>query len=214
MLSGAALAIAIPAFCWLPFVLGDHATLHAISANFTLRANSPLRLFNVHVDDVPSWWRNVELLGALAAASIAAWRRDWRTAFAAGCAARLLLDPAGFDYYVAGLIMATALTERFCGVRPWRTPLLLIAMVYVNPMLSMHAEVRVRFLVLTVVLVSWLSNLRPRLTGQRGSGQRESAVLIGIPGPRDPSGTASRPANALVRQGRSAQKGLVVPPEE
>ena len=214
MLSGAALAVLIPAVCWLPFVLGDHATLHAVSANFTLRADSPLRLFNVHVDDVPSWWRNVELLGASSAASVAALRRDWRTAFAAGCAARLLLDPAGFDYYVAGLIMATALTERLCRLRPWRTALLLIAMVYVNPLLSTHVEVQLRFLVLTVVVASWLLKWRLPLPGRRGNVQHRGAVSFDIPGPRNPSGRASSPAKVLVRQGRSAQKSLVVPPEE
>jgi hypothetical protein len=212
--SALAIAIAIPAACWLPFVVGDHATLHAISANFSLRAESPLQMLGFRGDVVPSWWRSIELLGALAAASVAALRRDWRSAFAAGCAARLLLDPAGFGYYVAGVVMATAIAERLCALRPWRTALLLITLVYVNPLLSTGALAQVRFLVLTLLVVSWLSPWRRPLRGRSGNGGPQRAASIGIPGPRNPSGRAESPAEALVKQGRLAQESLVVPPEE
>lgn len=77
-------ALAVPLVCWLPFVLGDHATLSAVSDGFGLQAVSPLRALGVSGGSVPNWWRTFELTGSLAAAALAGWRRDWRLAFAAG----------------------------------------------------------------------------------------------------------------------------------
>lgn len=180
------IAIAVPALCWLPFVLGDHATLQAVSDNLSLRAGSTLRMLGLHGPDVPNWWRTVELLGACAVASAAALRRDWRVAFAAGCTARILLDPAGFDYYIAGLVMATAVSERLCGLQPWRTALLLVAMVYVNPLLSMHAQVQLRFIVLILIVVSWLHPRRAPVPRKGAAGGLANAAAMVVPGPRDP----------------------------
>jgi hypothetical protein len=208
------IAIAIPVACWLPFVLGDPHTLSAVSDNFSLRADSTLHVLGLHGLDAPNWWRTVELLGAFSASAIAALRRDWRVAFAAGCAARILLDPAGFDYYVAGLIMATALTERMSNLRPWRTALLLVSMVYVTPGLSTHAEVQLRFFVLSFVTASWL--YRWHIRGPFGAASPQTGVCApaDIPLPRASVQTSLHMANALVSQGQTALKGLHVPPSE
>jgi hypothetical protein len=151
-----ALAVAVPAVCWLPFMVGDPATLSTVSHGFELQLNSTVRALGLSSTFVPSWWRGVELGGALAAAGLVAVRRDWRMAFAAGCTVRLLLDPAGFDYYIAGLLMATAVTERMIGLRPWRTAVLLVSMVYANTFLSPGSMSVIRACVLTFLFLSWV----------------------------------------------------------
>ena len=149
-------AVAIPAACWLPFLLADAGTLKQVSHGFVLQQNAALRAIGMSGSHVPSWWRGAELAGAFAGACIAAVRRNWMVAFAAGCTARLLLDPAGFDYYVAGLILATALTERIAGLAPWRTALLSFTFVYTQIIFTSSALVTLRFATLALVLVSWM----------------------------------------------------------
>ena len=151
-----ALAIAIPAMCWLPFLLADSQTLRSVSHGFELQHNAALRAFGFGSDHVPLWWRSVELAGTLIAALLAAVRRSWLVAIAAGCTARLLLDPAGFDYYVAGVVLVTALTERLAGLPPWRTALLASGFVYAQVLIPTSATASVRAAVLGLVLVSWL----------------------------------------------------------
>jgi hypothetical protein len=203
------IAAAVPAVCWMPFVLGDHSTLSAVSIGFTLRGNSTLRVLGFSGLDVPNWWRSVELAGSFGVAAIAAIRRDWRVAFAAGCTARVLLDPAGFDYYVAGLVLATAVTERVSSVRPWRTLLLLVAMVYVNPLLTMHSQTLVRFCVLTLVTASWMypwrvpDRLRPVHAGAADA----------IPMPRGALSGQRQQANGPARRGQMAAFSQLVPPK-
>ncbi len=150
------IAVAIPAICWLPFLLSDPGTLKQVSHGFQLQTNSTLRALGMTGSHVPTWWRGAELAGALAAAFIAAVRRSWMVAFAAGCTARLLLDPAGFDYYVSGLVLATALTERMANLKPWRTALLCFSFIYTQVLFSSSTLVPLRFAALAIVLVSWM----------------------------------------------------------
>lgn len=157
-----ALAVAIPAACWLPFLLAEPMTLRAVSFGFELQPDSTVRAFGLSDSHVPSWWRSVQLSGSVVAAAWCAWRRDWLVAVAAGCTARLLLDPAGFDYYVAGLILATAVTERLRDLFPWRTALLACGFVYVQVLVPDAVEVYIRAVVLVVVLASWATRSRPR----------------------------------------------------
>ncbi len=175
------IGLAIPAACWLPFLLADQSTLHAVSYGFPLQPNSTLRVLGLGASHVAPWWRSVELAGALCAASVAAIRRDWRVAFAAGCTARLLLDPAGFDYYVAGLILVTALTERVAGLRPWRTILLTLAMVQAQLFVEPRAMAPLRFFAMAVVLVSWLHPWRSPRSRFAGSRPGEQVVTNWVP---------------------------------
>jgi hypothetical protein len=158
-----AIAIAVPAACWLPFVLGDHATLSAAGHGFRWLDNAPLHLLGLASGPLPDWWRSAELLGVLAAAALAA-RQDWRIAFAAGCTMRLLLDPAAFPYYYAGLLMATALTERLIGARPWRTAVLFVGVGVLPAVSDSKAAYLLQAVTLAVVYVSWLQPLRGRAT--------------------------------------------------
>ncbi len=169
------LAIAVPAACWLPFLLGDHATLTAVGHGFALQNNSPLRSLGFSGNYIPNSWRSVQLLSVLAAAGLAA-RRDWRYAFAAGCAMRLLLDPAGYGYYFAGLFMVTALTELLIGSRPWRTALVWLSSGYVSYLHSVQAIYVLQFVALLVVVVGWTQPW-PR---------RAAAARAAVPAPREP----------------------------
>jgi hypothetical protein len=166
------IALAVAAACWLPFVIGDHATLSAAGSGFRWLDNAPLHLLGLASGRMPDWWRSAELLGVVAGAALAA-RKDWRIAFAAGCTMRLLLDPAAFTYYYAGLLMATALTERFIGARPWRTALLFVCVGQLPAMSDSRSAYLLQAVTLAVVYVSWLrpsgadalaSRLRARFT--------------------------------------------------
>jgi hypothetical protein len=149
------IALAIPTACWLPFILGDHSTLSAVGHGFPLLPDSTLRLLGLSGKTIPDWWRSVQLSGALAGAALAA-RRDWRVAFAAGCAMRLLLDPAGLGYYDAGLLMVTAITERLTGSRPWRTAVLWALVAYLQYVVPGSMLVALRFVGLAGLYLSWV----------------------------------------------------------
>jgi hypothetical protein len=135
-------------------------------------------------------------------------------AFAAGCATRLLLDPAGFDYYVAGLIMATAASERLAGLRPWRTGLLLVSMVYATPWLSWHGEVLVRFSVLCLVLVSWLYPWRMPAVLRPLCSRRVALARGLVPEPRAALSKPFDLVDAQVGPGRIGAIRSALPPKE
>jgi hypothetical protein len=177
------IAVAVPAACWLPFVVGDHSTLAAVSHGLAVDQNSPLRTLGVFGPSLPDWWRTVELGGALAGAALAA-RRDWRVAFAAGCTMRLLLDPAAFGYYDAGLIMATALTERLIGARPWRTITLWMIFVYLPFAIPGNVDV-IRFVGFGAVFLSWVVPWR-RTTRDDGAPVSDGVSREPVPRQRDP----------------------------
>ncbi len=150
------IAVAVVAASWLPFFIGDPATLRAAGHGLFVQKNSTIRMLGIDSTYAPTWWRSLELVSALAVAFFAGRRRHWAVAFAAGCTMRLLLDPAGFDYYIAGLVMATYLTERMVGCKPWRTLLLCLTMMSAQNFLSPAQSVPLRFAVLVIVLGGWL----------------------------------------------------------
>jgi hypothetical protein len=166
------IGVAVVAASWLPFFIGDPATLRAAGHGLFVQKNSTIRMLGITSTYAPTWWRAAELAGALAAAFLAGRRRDWAVAFAAGCTMRLLLDPAGFDYYIAGLVMATYLTERIVGCKPWKTLLLCLTLMSAQNFLTSAQSVPLRFAVLVIVLAGWL--YRPA-----------RPVGPGVPAPRD-----------------------------
>jgi hypothetical protein len=176
------IAVAVPAACWLPFLLGDPSTLSAVGHGFTVQPSSLLRVMGFSGNVIPDWWRTLELACVLAGAALAA-RRDWRVGFAAGCAVRLMLDPAGYEYYYAGLIMVTALTERLVGARPWRTALVWLGAGFAPFLATQSFGGLVQFGVLAIVLVGWVLPWRR----PAGIGFEGAAVLREqVPAQRDP----------------------------
>jgi len=104
---GGALAAA-----WLPFLLGDPHTLSSLG-HFTIH-NSPssaLRALGVTSPGTPSWDRAGQLLLGGAVALVAVRRGRWAAVPLAVVVARLLLDPATYPYYTAGLLLACAAVD-------------------------------------------------------------------------------------------------------
>ena len=181
-----AIAVAIPAVCWLPFLLYDPDTLRATGHAFPLNETSPLRAFGLSGELVPSWLRSIQLLTVLAVAVVVTVRGNWRQAFAAGCATRLLLDPGTYDYYIAGLLMVVAVTERSAGQRGWRTLWLGVGLLLVPLFVGGVAMATIRAAVLGVVILGWIVQ------------RKRPAPLPLIPHPRSPEAVEERTASPTV----------------
>ncbi|HEX4430276.1 MAG TPA: hypothetical protein VHZ96_13500 [Frankiaceae bacterium] len=178
------IGVAIPAACWLPFFIGNHGTFSTVGYAFALRTDSPLRVLGLSGGVIPDWWRTVELVGVLVGAALAA-RRDWRVAFAAGCALRLLLDPASFRYYYGGLIMVVFLTERLVGAKPWRTAGLFVTAVYIPHLIAVPGATYFQITGLAAVFLSWAQPWR-RAGGAHGiADARATAAPELVPVPRE-----------------------------
>lgn len=108
-------ALALPAACWLPFVLADPATLTA-TGQFTIHnaPDSALRALGVLTPRTPWWCRPSQLLVATAVGALAVRRGRWPAVLLAGVAARLLLDPGTYAYYTAGAVLAALVLDVLC----------------------------------------------------------------------------------------------------
>jgi hypothetical protein len=109
---------------WLPFLLDDRRTLHALS-QFTIPTSgtSGLHVLGVTATRTPSWDRPAQLLLGLAAAALLVRMDRWWAIPMSSLGIRLLLDPGTHRYYTAGLAVAVLMWE-LC-VAPtkvaWRT---------------------------------------------------------------------------------------------
>jgi len=110
------------ALAWLPFLLADPHTLCALG-QFTIHnsASSALRALGVASSATPGWDRPAQLLLGAAVALVAVRRGRWAAVPLAVVAARLLLDPATYPYYTAGLLVACAAVDLLTPYR--RLPL-------------------------------------------------------------------------------------------
>ena len=100
------------ALAWLPFLVGDPHTLSSLG-QFTIH-NSPssaLRALGVTTPATPSWDRPAQLLLGGSVALLALRRGRWTAVPLAVVVARLLLDPATYPYYTAGLLLACAAVD-------------------------------------------------------------------------------------------------------
>ena len=113
------------AAAWLPFLLADPGTLHAGRFAIPNDASSSLRALGFTGPGTPLWDRPVQVLLGLALAVLAVRRGRWLAVPAVVLAVRMLLDPATYPYYEAGLVLATVLVD--LGVRRARLPWLSIA---------------------------------------------------------------------------------------
>lgn len=113
-------SLAVPAVCWLPFVLADPATVIA-TGRFTIlnAADSALRALGVTTARTPWWCRPTQLLLALTMAALAVRRGRWPAVLLAGVAARLLLDPGTYAYYTAGAVLAALVVDLLCPRTSW-----------------------------------------------------------------------------------------------
>lgn len=115
------------AVAWLPFLLADPGTLHAGRFAIPNDASSSLRALGFTEPGTPMWDRPVQVLLGLALATVAVHRGRWLAVPAIALGVRMLLDPATYPYYEAGLVLATVLVD--LGLRRTRWPWLSIVAV-------------------------------------------------------------------------------------
>lgn len=148
---------------WMPFVLADRGTLRAGQLGVKTSSRSVLHLLGVATGAMPTWVRPTQLLVALALASFAAWRGRWTAILLVGVSVRLLFDPAVFDYYTGGLVVAAFAWEilrKRPGV-PWLTFVLLWAVLLVG--INMQGDVLpalLRLVACAVAIVAALASPR------------------------------------------------------
>jgi hypothetical protein len=109
----AAVAIAIAASSWTPFVVLDRRTVGAL-ASFRLDVTGGSTLTLLGVDartEMPLWVRPAQLLLALALGCLAVQRGRWLAVPLVLVSCRLLLEPASWPYYYAGLVAAAAVWD-------------------------------------------------------------------------------------------------------
>ena len=113
-----AVAGAVTAAAWLPFVIGDRATLSALRPAVQTAPASVLALFGVPVGDAPAWVRPVQFGAAIALGTLAVARGRWGAVLLVGIAVRVALDPQVFLYYSAGLLVAALAWDLLRSPRP------------------------------------------------------------------------------------------------
>lgn len=118
----AAVALAIPALSFLPFVIADPHTLHAFAAAFPVSASAPVRLLGLAPNAAsPGWLRSAELGGALLVAAVTTRRRGAADGVAAGLLTRLLLDPSTYAYYASSAALAMVVADLLAGRKGGRS---------------------------------------------------------------------------------------------
>ncbi|MFG2041734.1 glycosyltransferase 87 family protein [Dactylosporangium sp. NPDC048998] len=108
------------AVAWLPFFAGDPHTSAALRYTIENRPVSALRVIGVRDPRTPPWDRPAQLALALALGALAVWRGRWAAIPLLAVAARLVLEPGGNKYYIAGLVVGTLVWD-FVGSR-WSSP--------------------------------------------------------------------------------------------
>jgi len=109
---------AVAAAAWMPFVLGDPATVGALRPQVSTSPASVLGLFGVPFGDSPAWVRPVQFCAALALGALAVARGRWGAVLLVGIAVRVGLDPEVFLYYSAGFLVAALTWDLLRSPRP------------------------------------------------------------------------------------------------
>lgn len=93
---------------WLPYLIGDPATLGLGKFRITNAAASTLNVIGVHSALTPWWGRPAQLIVALAVGMVLIHRGHRDRVLLSAVAARLLLDPQIYPYYTSGLVVGAA----------------------------------------------------------------------------------------------------------
>ena len=117
-----ALAAAVAAACWLPF-LADPDTLGQLwQFRLQVQPQSALAVLGVEAGGpVPGWVRPVQMVGGLALGALAARRGHWTGVLLVGLAVRVALDPNPLLYYTVGPVVGALvwdMTRTRTGI-PW-----------------------------------------------------------------------------------------------
>ena len=114
---------AVVAVAWLPFLLGDHGTFHAMQFTIPNTDFSALRVLGVDTPRTPSWDRPAQIALGIAVSLLAIARRRWPLVLLVTIAARVALDPGTNRYYAAGIVVAAMVWDVLGSRRtfPWWT---------------------------------------------------------------------------------------------
>lgn len=113
-----AIAVALPAAAWLPFVLGDRDTVSALSSfRVHVLPISGLQLLGVPTGVSPGWVRPAQMSVGLVAALVVVSLGRWWAVPTAGLAVRVALDPQALGYYAAALAAAVLLADGWSRFR-------------------------------------------------------------------------------------------------
>jgi hypothetical protein len=122
-----AVALGIPAACWLPFVIAAPGTLNAARYAFLVNPQSTVYLFGLHDATAPPWLRTTQLAMILLFAYLGS-RRSPVDALVAGTLARLVFDPAIINYYSVAAIAFVAIADVSYRRPAWRTGLAMVGL--------------------------------------------------------------------------------------
>jgi hypothetical protein len=114
---------AVLAVAWLPFLLGDLGTVHALHYTIPNSNFSALRVLGIDTPRTPSWDRPAQVVVGLTVSLLALARRRWQLVLLATIVARVVLDPGTNHYYAAGIVVGAAVWD-IAGSRrsvPWWT---------------------------------------------------------------------------------------------
>ena len=173
--------IAAVAGAWLPFLLGDPATMRAAAFTIPNAASSALRALGVTAPRTPSWDRPLQIVLGSLLGWLAVRTGRWPAAVFAVIAVRLLLDPGTYSYYTSGLVLAAVLVDLLLTTRR-------------VPVFALGAAL--------VVYVARATPLDAHLLGQLRAGYCILAlVALAVPyraslGRSDRAGRVAHPANA------------------
>lgn len=105
-------ASALLTACWLPFLIGEPATLHAGVPQMTVAQSSGLTVLGFSVYSTPPHLTRVVQMGVVLAAGAVAMRRGrWYLVPLIGFGLRAALDPAVVSYYAVSIIVGAVIAD-------------------------------------------------------------------------------------------------------
>jgi hypothetical protein len=170
-LRAAAIAAVSGAILWVPFVIGDSATIHALG-HFRIPnvPESALRALGFHNHATPGWDRMAQFVtGGLVGVWCVRTGR-WPGAVMAAAAIRIAIDPSAHPYYAASFVVFVAAWELIWA--RWSVPVISVATTillgvprYVRWPFNIVGDLRLTACVL-VVTAAMFTPLRVQTPGQ------------------------------------------------
>jgi hypothetical protein len=145
---------------WVPFVIADPATVHALGSVSLFMVNEPTWHLVGMTGRAPIWIRPAQLLGGVALALLVVRRVGWPAVPVVALAWRVTVDPYDWPYYVMGPLIAAALWDLVRTSRttwsslPWTT--LSVAVVEFGVEREAHAAAPLTRLVWFIALTVWV----------------------------------------------------------
>jgi hypothetical protein len=100
----AVVAVAVGLVVWLPFVIAAPKMLAQRGLYQIVADDSVFGVLDYAKLQGPTWVRGAQVGAGLVLVALCVWRRRWAAAILVAVAARVLLDPATWSYYTAGVV--------------------------------------------------------------------------------------------------------------